>query len=260
MTFHVFVCDSENYMENCLGPNFGSQIWEVFSWKISFHLHKIIFSEPISQWFSGWSVEQSKPSVIWRTSFSSTITRPTQLSSRPCLSQESRRRPWCHFSWRITAWRSCMSRSSEQLVQGSSQAWDLAPSDQVSRVGPFCGSYIARSFLKAEIFPEWILVEKFPWKSGIFWWIFRWIFSCLFSQGKNPQKKSTKNPPRKPNTKIHQKFQGRGVIDFPLWGTQQNLVESVSSKTLKGKSAAVPGAEALLRLDRAEFAVEMELN
>ena len=35
---------------------------------------------------------------------------------------------------------------------------------------------------------------------------------------------------------------------------------SVSSQRLKGKRGAVPGAEALIGLSRAEFLVEIELN
>ena len=37
---------------------------------------------------------------------------------------------------------------------------------------------------------------------------------------------------------------------FPLWGTQRNLTESVSSQRLKGKSGSVPGDEALIGLSR----------
>ena len=36
-----------------------------------------------------------------------------------------------------------------------------------------------------------------------------------------------------------------------LWGTHRNLIVSVSSQRLKGKSGAVPGAEALFGLTRA---------
>ena len=46
-------------------------------------------------------------------------------------------------------------------------------------------------------------------------------------------------------------------LPWPLWGTQRSLIVS---QRLKGKGRAVPGAEALLGLNRAKFPVEMELG
>ena len=54
--------------------------------------------------------------------------------------------------------------------------------------------------------------------------------------------------PEKPLRKHFRKWR---FFWFPSWGTQENLIVSVSSQRLKGESRAVPGAEALFGHDRA---------
>ena len=73
---------------------------------------------------------------------------------------------------------------------------------------------ISPDFLKAEISLSGFWSKSFLDNRGIIGGFFGGFFPACFPMENGP-KTSTKKSPRKPNTKIHQKFQGRGIPDDP---------------------------------------------